>query len=157
MPSVAAGSSDVMPRQAQPTDPGFLNTHLRAALNTSPIRPVADLVSTLQRLLTTSMQSQVEKARRACLLRLTNFISRPPLLDAFAVVHRYATGNSTCLLEVMSVLKKEILNCASWELSREDISLAKLEALVKSTVIAHFAGHLHGVVLDYCPICRREK
>ncbi|KAG8187609.1 hypothetical protein JTE90_029609 [Oedothorax gibbosus] len=160
MPSLAAGWNDVMPRQLQPTVPGFLNTYLRAAV-TSPTRPVADLASAFQRLLATSittlMQAQVEKARQACLLRLTNFISRPPLLDAFAVVHRYATGDRTCPSEVMSLVKKEIMNCVSWELAREDLSLGKLEGLVKSTVIAHFAGHLHGVVLDFCPICKRER
>lgn len=80
------------------------------------------------------------------------------MLDAFAIVHRYATAGEVpdSPSEVVSMLKKAVLACA-WELAREEVSIAKLEALVKSTVLAHFAGHLHGVVLDFCPICKREK
>ncbi|GFS43845.1 hypothetical protein TNIN_140872 [Trichonephila inaurata madagascariensis] len=62
-------------------------------------------------------------------------------------------------MDILSILgdwKIEMLEYA-WKLTKEDISFNKIETIVKSKIVHQFADHLHHVVIQFCPICRREK
>ncbi|GFU37826.1 hypothetical protein NPIL_457391 [Nephila pilipes] len=113
-------------------------------------------VGTCSSALADAMRSQVVKARKAAFVRITNFLSRPPILDVFALVHRHATNEQVDILSILGDWKIEILDYA-WKLTKEDISLNKIETILKSKIVHHFADHLHHVVVEFCPICRREK
>ncbi|CAL1280731.1 unnamed protein product [Larinioides sclopetarius] len=105
-----------------------------------------------------AMRSRVVRARRAFFIRLSNFLSRPPLLDVFALVHRHASNQQQVedILSLFGDWKMEILDYA-WKLTKEEMSLNKLETVVKSKIVVHFADHIHHVVTEFCPLCRREK
>ncbi|GFW52486.1 hypothetical protein TNCV_404141 [Trichonephila clavipes] len=113
-------------------------------------------VGTYSSALADAMRSQVVKARRALFFRITNFLSRPPILGVFTLVHQHATNEHMDILSILGDWKIEMLEYA-WKLTKEDISFNKIETIVKSKIVHQFADHLHHVVIEFCPICRREK
>ncbi|GFR05830.1 hypothetical protein TNCT_3241 [Trichonephila clavata] len=113
-------------------------------------------VGTCSSALADAMRSRVVKARRAIFVQITNFLSRPPILDVFALVHQHATNEHMDILSILGDWKIEMLEYA-WKLTKEDISFNKIETIVKSKIVHQFVDHLHHVVIEFCPICRREK
>ncbi|XP_054723971.1 cGMP-dependent protein kinase, isozyme 2 forms cD4/T1/T3A/T3B-like isoform X2 [Uloborus diversus] len=100
------------------------------------------------------------RCRRALTSRFYNFLARPPALDLFEVLHRRADSAASWLdppFWSFVFRKKELLEYAWRLLSKDEVTLDKIETVIRKKLLVFLVHQLHGVLVHLCPLCKRDR